>query len=136
MAGAHASHSTDAAAPVRAGDDIAQLHVRVARSFLQRARGLLLRRPLAADEALLIPGCAAVHTFGMRYTIDVVFVDPVGRVLRVVPRVSPWRIALQPGAAGVLELAAGRAAALGFGAGARLASLQPLLAAAGVRHAS
>ena len=75
------------------------LHVRIAAGFLQRARGLLLRPPLAANEALLLPGCASVHTVGMRYALDVVFLDPLGR------------IASQPGAAAVLELSAGGAAA-------------------------
>lgn len=86
------------------------LHVRIAGGFLQRAQGLLLRPPLAANEALLLPGCASVHTFGMRYAIDVVFLDPLGRVLRVARHLQPWRIASQPGAAAVLELLAGGAA--------------------------
>ena len=72
------------------------LHVRIAGGFLQRARGLLLRPPLAENEALLLPGCASVHTFGMRYTIDVVFLDPLGRVLRVARSLRPWRVASHP----------------------------------------
>jgi uncharacterized membrane protein (UPF0127 family) len=87
------------------------LRVRIAGGFLQRARGLLLRPPLGFDEALLLPGCASVHTFGMRYAIDVVFLDPLGRVLRVARALRPWRIASQSGAAAVLELKAGGAAA-------------------------
>ena len=85
------------------------LHVRIAGGFLQRARGLLLRPPLRTDEALLLPGCASVHTFGMRYAIDVVFLDPLGRVLRVARGLRPWRVASEPGAAAVLELRAGGA---------------------------
>jgi uncharacterized protein len=87
------------------------LHVRIAAGFMQRARGLLLRPPLAANEALLLPGCASVHTFGMRYAIDVVFLDSLGRVLYVARSLRPWRVASQPGAAAVLELSAGGAAA-------------------------
>ena len=90
--------------------DVNVLHIRIAGGFLQRARGLLLRPPLRANEALLIPGCASVHTFGMRYAIDVVFLDPLGRVLHVAGSLRPWRIASQPGAAAVLELLAGSAA--------------------------
>lgn len=86
------------------------LHVRIAAGFVQRARGLLLRPPLATNEALLIPGCASVHTFGMRYAIDVVFLDPLGRVLHVARALRPWRVASQSGAAAVLELRAGGAA--------------------------
>ena len=87
------------------------LHVRIAGGFLQRARGLLLRPPLGTDEALLLPGCASIHTFGMHYAIDVVFLDPLGRVLRVARGLRPWRVVSEPGAAAVLELLAGSAAA-------------------------
>jgi uncharacterized protein len=87
------------------------LHVRIAAGFTQRALGLLLRPPLAVNEGLLLPGCASVHTFGMRYAIDVVFLDSLGRVLRVARALRPWRVASQPGAAAVLELTAGAAAA-------------------------
>ena len=63
------------------------MRIHVARSFLQRARGLLGRAPLAADEALLIRPCSSIHTFGMRFAIDVVFIDAlpkstVGKILR------------------------------------------------------
>jgi hypothetical protein len=44
-----------------------------------------------------------VHTFGMRFAIDVTFLDGEGRVLRAVPAVPPWRVVSCPGAAGVLE---------------------------------
>lgn len=108
--------------------DLPALHVRVACGFLQRARGLLLRPPLARDEALLIPRCASVHTFGMRYAIDIVFLDPLGRVLAVVERLTPWRVAARAGAAAVLEMPAGMARAFGIGVGAELTALQPLLA--------
>lgn len=109
-------------------DELPALHVRVACGFLQRARGLLLRPPLAGDEALLIPRCGAVHTFGMRYAIDVVFLDPLGRVLAVVDALAPWRVAAQAGAVAALEMAAGRARAFGICVGAELRALRPLLA--------
>lgn len=104
------------------------LHVAVARGFMQRARGLLFRAPLAGDEALLIPRCASVHTFGMRYPIDVVFLDTLGRVLKVVPSLGPWRLAMQLGAVAVLELAPGRAKEFGFDVGAQASALKPFLA--------
>ena len=93
---------------------------RHARSFRTRLLGLLGQPPLGPFDALRITPCAAVHTFGMREPIDVVFVGRGGRILAVVPRVPPWRIVWQRGAVEVVETAAGRAAACGFQVGARL----------------
>jgi uncharacterized protein len=95
---------------------------------MQRARGLLFRPRLASNQALLIPRCASVHTCGMRYPIDIVFLDALGRVLRVVPRLEPWRLAMQAGAAAVLELPPGGARIFGFAVGAQVSALKPLLA--------
>jgi uncharacterized membrane protein (UPF0127 family) len=77
-----------------------------------RLRGLLFRAPLGPKEGLLILPCQGVHTFGMRYPIDVVYVDRQGVVCRVLR-------GLQPGRLGpfvlrshfVLELSAGAATA-------------------------
>jgi len=91
-----------------------------ASSAWERLRGLLGRAPLAPDEALLIERCSSVHTFGMGYPIDLAFLDREGRVLRVVERVRPLRIAARPGARATLEMAAGAAAALGVRAGKQL----------------
>jgi hypothetical protein len=91
-----------------------------ARSAWERLRGLLGRGPLAPDEALLIDRCASVHTFGMGFPIDLAFLDRDGRVLRIVPRVRPLRMAARPGARATLEMAAGAAAALGLRPGDRL----------------
>jgi uncharacterized membrane protein (UPF0127 family) len=91
-----------------------------ASSAWERMRGLLGRAPLAPDEALLIEPCSSVHTFGMRYPIDLAYLDGEGRVLRVVPRVAPLRVSARPGARATLEMAAGAAQALGLQAGERL----------------
>lgn len=85
------------------------MRIHIARSFLQRARGLLGRAPLAADEALLIRPCSSIHTFGMRFAIDVVFIDARGCVLAVHEALGPWRVAHCRGASAVLEMAPGTA---------------------------
>src|SRR3954451_8506037 len=81
--------------------------MRVARSFRERLVGLAFARQ--AGEPLLIPRCRSVHTAGMRFPIDVVFLDPRGRVLRVVRDVPPWRVVSCRQAAAVIETAAGEA---------------------------
>jgi uncharacterized protein len=79
----------------------------VARTRLARLLGLALRRAPPDGWALLIPRCCSIHTFGMRFAIDVVFLGAGGRVLRVERAVRPGRVVSCRGAAGVLELAAG-----------------------------
>ncbi|CAB5691634.1 Uncharacterized ACR, COG1430 [Delftia tsuruhatensis] len=99
--------------------------VATARSFAQRARGLLWRAPLQSQQGLWITRCASIHTVGMAYAIDVAFLDEEGRVLRVCAHVAPWRFRWRLGASEVLELRAGQARALGIEAGCRIARHNP-----------
>ena len=84
-----------------------------------RRRGLLGRSGLD-DEALAIAPCNAVHTFFMKFAIDVVFVDRQGRVTRVAHAVPPWRITGAWRGFAAIELAAGTAARAGLAAGQRV----------------
>ena len=79
----------------------------VADTPLTRLKGLLGRKELAAGEGLLLRPAASVHTFFMRFPIDVVFLDRELRVLRVAANLRPWRAAARRGARAVLELPAG-----------------------------
>ncbi len=72
-----------------------------------RNRGLLGRSSLGADSAMIIAPCNAIHMFFMRFTIDLVFVDRQGRVLKVYRSVRPWRVRAALGAFAALELAMG-----------------------------
>jgi uncharacterized protein len=76
--------------------------------FLQRAVGLLARSRVQHDEGVWITPCRAIHTIGMRDTIDVIFVDREDRVLRVDHDVAPNRLWLMcRQASGVIELGGG-----------------------------
>jgi uncharacterized protein len=80
--------------------------------FLQRFYGLLGRRRPQADKlGLLFRPCRAVHTWGMRFPLDIVFLDCDGQVLKVVERLASWRVALCPKTVAVVELHAGTIAA-------------------------
>ncbi len=69
----------------------------------------------------MLEPCDAIHTFAMRFAIDVIFLDRSGRVLRVVERLAPWRLAWTPGARTVIETAAGTVSRLGIARGQTLA---------------
>ncbi|MEI7768882.1 MAG: DUF192 domain-containing protein [Chloroflexales bacterium] len=83
-----------------------------ARSFFARGRGLMGREQLGSGCGLLIDPCASIHTFFMRFPIDVVFIDRAGRVVGLRAAMPPgrpyagaWR------ARAVIELPAGVIAA-------------------------
>ena len=76
----------------RSGAAIAS-SVELAMTSAERRRGLLGRDSMAPDSAIIITRCNAVHTFWMRFTIDVAFVDSSGTVKKVVEGLVPWRMA-------------------------------------------
>jgi hypothetical protein len=102
----------------------------VADTAWTRLRGLLGRRHLAEDEGLLIRPAGSVHTFFMRFTIDVVFLDDDGTVVKLVPGLRPWRLAAARRAKRTLELASGAAARASLAPGERLLLVPELQAEA------
>ena len=101
------------------GRDLAR--VELATSPWVRARGLLGRTGLALGEALWLAPCRSIHTVGMQFAIDVVFLDRASCVVRVVADLVPYRLTWGGWRAhGALEFAAGQAARLGLTAGQRL----------------
>jgi uncharacterized membrane protein (UPF0127 family) len=76
----------------------------VATGFRSRLRGLSWRAREDAGAGLLIPRCASVHTFGMRFALDLYFLDGDGRVIEVRHRMPPRRMAWCRGASAVLEI--------------------------------
>ncbi len=81
--------------------------VDVADHGARRRKGLLGRETLSAGEGLWIVPCEAVHTFGMQFPIDLVYLDRDKRVKKVRNDVPPWRISACLSAHSVLELASG-----------------------------
>jgi uncharacterized protein len=78
--------------------------VPVAKDFRTRLLGLSRRDRAEAGAGLLIPRCSSIHTFGMRFQLDVFFLDAEGRVVAVHRRVPPRRVVWRRGAAAVLEI--------------------------------
>lgn len=95
--------------------------VGVAATRAARAVGLLKRTGLEPGEALWIVPSRGVHTWGMRFTIDVLALDERGVVIDRVSNLRPWRIRLpRRGTAGVLELPAGTLDRSGTAVGHRI----------------
>lgn len=74
-----------------------------------RLRGLLGREPLApqAQQALWLVPCGGIHTFGMTYALDIVFLDRKGRLIDWFEQLEPWRMRHCRGAYQTVEFAAG-----------------------------
>ncbi|WP_108946177.1 DUF192 domain-containing protein [Shewanella halifaxensis] len=91
-----------------------QGHILIEQTYLAntpwlRLRGLLGRPPLADNQGMLILPCNSVHTIGMTYPLDIVYLDEKNRVLKITENLSPWRGSGCKGATKVLELVAGNA---------------------------
>lgn len=95
-------------------------HVALAQGFVQRLRGLLGHLPLEAGQALWLAQCGSIHTVGMRYPIDVVFLDRAGKVTKVCEAVPPQAARASLHAASALEFRAQEAARLGIRPGMSL----------------
>jgi hypothetical protein len=82
--------------------------VETARTHLERTRGLLGTTKLPRGVGLWIVPCRSIHSFGMRYEFDALFIDREGRVVGIHPRFRRNRISrIFWSARGVLELSAG-----------------------------
>lgn len=86
--------------------------VRFAQTAWERTRGLLAYPPLLHGEGMLIDACSTVHTLGMRYALDLVYLDSAGQVKKLVHGVKPARFSGAWGASTTLELPAGSLPAL------------------------
>jgi len=105
---------------VRTGSVIADV-VEPALDSKTRRKGLLGRDALNDSHALVLAPCGSVHTFGMRFPIDVIALDQQGVIIDRVVEMKPWRIRLpRRGTAGVLELRAGALDATGTQVGHRI----------------
>jgi uncharacterized membrane protein (UPF0127 family) len=78
-----------------------------------RRTGLLKHTSLPRGEGLLIAPCEGIHTFGMKFAIDVLFLSRERKVLKAVAAMGPRRISLCLRAHSVLELPVGAAAETG-----------------------
>jgi uncharacterized membrane protein (UPF0127 family) len=94
---------------VSKGDVVLAGRVEWAGTSAERKRGLLGRDSLDPQEGIYIVPCKMIHMFGMKFAIDVAFLDANGVVLRVHHGLKPNRLSrLVFRADGVLEIAAGR----------------------------
>ena len=79
----------------------------VADTGTKRNKGLLGRKRLSPGEGLWIIPCESVHTFGMQFAIDLIYLDRNNRIKKLRQNVVPWRVSACLSAHSVLELPSG-----------------------------
>jgi uncharacterized membrane protein (UPF0127 family) len=92
----------------------------LANTSATRRTGLLKHDSLQDGEGLLIVPCEGVHTFGMKFPIDVIYLNKKHVVLKIKPEMPKRRMSICLRAHSVLELPAGMAARTGTAAGDQL----------------
>lgn len=80
----------------------------LAHTFFSRSRGLLNKRNFPSGQGIILAPCKAVHTFFMRFPIDLIFVDKNYKVLKLLANIKPNRLTgICWSACKVVELPAG-----------------------------
>lgn len=83
-------------------------NIEIATSFFARLKGLMFREKLNKGEGLLINPCNSIHTFFMKFPIDVLFVNKEDEIIACIEKMKPSRISKIYGKAKyVVELSAG-----------------------------
>jgi uncharacterized membrane protein (UPF0127 family) len=85
-----------------------------------RRTGLLKHTGLESGEAMIIAPSNAIHTWFMKFDIDVAFVNRQGDIVKVRHAMGPWRMSAAFSAFAVVELASGTLAARDTRSGDRL----------------
>lgn len=93
---------------ISAGEIKISDNILVADNVLTRLIGLMFRKKPLADGLLLEP-CQSIHTFFMRYPLDVVFLNHDNQAVKIIRNLSPWRMTwIYFKAKKTLELPAGK----------------------------
>ncbi len=82
-------------------------NIDVADTSQKRTTGLLKHTELRAGEGLWIVPCEGVHTFFMKFALDLVYIDKKNVVRKTVANVAPWRLSMCLPAHSIVELPAG-----------------------------
>ena len=121
---------------VQVSDRVVCERCEIADHLVARMRGLLGRSGLPQGEGIHLRPAGSIHTFFMRFPIDVVFLNEDDVVVKVVHRLAPWHAAGLKGAKSVLELAAGEAEARGLEVGSKLQFDPPARSHVALREAA
>ncbi len=78
-----------------------------AKGFLGRLRGLMFQRPISENEALLFYKAPSIHTFFMRFAIDIIFLNKEKRIMKIYSNVGPGKTTFCKGSFWTIECLGG-----------------------------
>lgn len=91
---------------IKTKDIIIGSRIKIANTAVDRLVGLMFSKKLPDCDGLLIEPCNSIHTFFMRYPIDVIFLDRNKKIVKIVRNIKPWRMTwMYWKATSVLEIA-------------------------------
>lgn len=76
---------------------------KIADSFFLRFKGLMFKKAISEEEALIFYNAPSIHTFFMRFPIDLAFLDKKMQVIRIYESLSPWKAVFCPKSFSVIE---------------------------------
>lgn len=94
---------------IRYKDRILSEKILVADSLWARLVGLMFQKELRGADGLMLDPCRSIHTFFMRYSLDVVFLNSRNEIIKIIRGMKPWRVTwIYFRASKTLELPAGK----------------------------
>jgi uncharacterized protein len=103
-------------------------NVMVADTFFKRLKGLMFTKELPEQSALHIMPCNEIHTFNMKYSIDVLYLDGNNNIIDVNENMAPGKIGRRvKNAISVVELPSGKVKRLGVKVGQTVAFIKDYL---------
>ena len=96
------------------------LEIVVADTFWARLKGLLGTAALPENKGLLLCNCNSVHMLGMRYALDIVYLDKAGVILKIVENLKPFQVSCCWQAKDTLEVTSGTVGRRGWQVGETL----------------
>lgn len=66
--------------------------IKIYDSLFMRVKGLMFRKSLEDNSGIIIVPCNSIHTFFMRFNIDVIFLDSENKIVKIVRNLRPWRM--------------------------------------------
>lgn len=97
-----------------------ELMVKKAEGLFERAAGLIPLKKMTDNQCMVFEKCSSIHTFFMRFPIDVVFCSADGAVVSVAAGLKPWRFAFDFKASFTVELNNGLVEGLGIREGCKI----------------
>jgi len=89
--------------------------IKIASSFVDRLAGLIFKKSIDKNEGMLFDDCNSIHTFWMRFPLDVIFLESENRIIRIFYSLKPFRITpVIKNSKRVLEIKSGMALELGL----------------------